>query len=90
MLRGELSTELAEAALAAGGTRALRRSGFCGMHTQARERGGMFDSWSRAVLNGLVSASQGDEELDLEAYDTLEFRMRVRTRRISSAWHAMF
>jgi hypothetical protein len=36
VLRGELSTELTEAALATGGIRALRRSGFCGMHTQVR------------------------------------------------------
>ena len=44
VLRGELSTELTEAALATGGIRALRRSGFCGMHTQARERGGYLTS----------------------------------------------
>ena len=50
MLRGELSTELTEAALATGGIRALRRSGFCGMHTQARERAGILDSWLLAVL----------------------------------------
>lgn len=33
VLQGALSTEITEAALAAGGTRALRRSGFCGMRT---------------------------------------------------------
>ena len=83
MLRGELSTELTEAALAAGGIRALRRSGFCGMHTQVRERGSNSNGVSRAVLTNSLSASQGEEELDLEAYDTLEFRVRVRARRVS-------
>lgn len=35
MLHGALSTEISDGAAAVGGLRALRRSGFCGMRTQA-------------------------------------------------------
>jgi hypothetical protein len=77
LLHGDLSTDISDAAAAVHGTRALRRSGFCGMRTQVRTQS--CAAMLRLRLTACLLAIKEDD-LDLEPFDTLSFRVRVRRR----------
>lgn len=64
--------------MAASGVRALRRSGFVGMRTQVRQRR---THPSRMRSHERAATQDDEDELDLEAFNMLEFRVRVRLPR---------
>ena len=70
--------------MATSGVRALRRSGFCGMRTKVSTRAHPAGRVAHFADERVPAAQEDEDELDLEAFNTLEFRVRVRLSRVQA------